>query len=219
MRPLVMRAASAVGHHHIAAAAAMAQLAELRARLGALLANRGPSLAATASVQGSPQATAALPAREPSQAAAQPRILARRGGPPSKPPEAITDPGPLEPAAAADWDAGRPADQGFDRVPAPTAPASPARLADDVREALRVAARALAALGEPDDVEGLRVHSACVFAPLPGLLTGCGFASCVHRPGLELRSTERLLWSGWLLCMWPCAHGRLCASRNRCVLA
>ncbi|KAK9822206.1 hypothetical protein WJX81_005370 [Elliptochloris bilobata] len=38
--------------------------------------------------------------------------------------------------------------------------------------ALLVSARALAALGEPDDVEGLRVHTARVFAPLPGLLTG-----------------------------------------------
>ena len=42
VRSLVMRAAPAVGHHHIAAAAAMAQLAELRARLGALLTDRGP---------------------------------------------------------------------------------------------------------------------------------------------------------------------------------
>ena len=80
----------------------------------------------------------------------------------------------MDSAADADWNVGRPADKGFNRVPAPPGPASPARLVDDVREALRVAARALAALGEPDDVEGLRVHSARVFAPLPGLLTGCG---------------------------------------------
>ena len=178
VRPLVMRAASAVGHHHIAAAAAMAQLAELRARLGALLGDRDPS-APTASAQGPPQATAAPHAQESSQAAAQPRILARRGGLPSKDPE-VSENRPLEFAADADWDAGRAANRGTERVPATPGPAPPARLADDVREALRVAARALAALGEPDDVEGLRVHSARVFAPLPGLLTGCGLLCKSH---------------------------------------
>lgn len=228
MRPLVMRAASAMGHHHVAAAAAMAQLVELRARLGALLADRGPSSAAMASAQGPPQATAGPPAQEVSHAAAQPRILARRGGPPSKDPGASTDPGSLEPAADADWDAGRVADKGFDRVPAPPGPALPARLADDVREALRVAARALAALGEPDDVEGLRVHSARVFAPLPGLLTGCGLACKSHSQVLtDHRTIERVLWSGLLrvICAWAygkiCAwaYGRLCASQYRCMLA
>ena len=174
-----MRAASAAGHHHIAAAAAAGQLADAGAQLGVLLADKamGPIAAKPKTLK--PPPPPQPPAQEPSQAAVLPRILARRVRPhPTK-----SKPGRGQvPTSDAGADSGPEAEPDGDPVNHKDAenpsrhggvPGSPERLTDDVREALLVSARALAALGEPDEVEGLRAFAARVFAPLPGLLTGC----------------------------------------------
>jgi len=164
-RPLLMRGAAAVGHHVAAAAAAMGQLADARSRLAALLAEQRP---ATPTPPAGPP-PAASPGPEPARGAPQPRILARRAGPAPDAPD--TD------AAASSAPDVRSQGSGANPDPASEAASAPERLADDVREALRAAAAALAALGEPDEIEGLRAHAARVFAPLAGLLTGRALGS------------------------------------------
>ncbi len=160
-----MRGAAAVGHHVAAAAAAMGQLADARSRLAALLAEQRP---ATPTPPAGPP-PAASPGPEPARGAPQPRILARRAGPAPDAPD--TD------AAASSAPDVRSQGSGANPDPASEAASAPERLADDVREALRAAAAALAALGEPDEIEGLRAHAARVFAPLAGLLTGRALGS------------------------------------------
>jgi len=176
-RPLLMRGAAAVGHHVAAAAAAMGQLADTRSRLAALLAEQRP---ATPTPPAGPP-PAAPPGPEPARGAPLPRILARRA------PDM-----PDADAAASSAPDGRPQGSGANPNPTPEAASAPERLADDVREALRAAAAALAALGEPDEIEGLRAHAARAFAPLAGLLTGRG-------PGRDaLQASPRR--AGWRAC-------------------
>jgi len=161
-RPLLMRGAAAVGHNVAAAAAAMGQLADVRGRLAALLAEQQP---ATPTPPAGPP-PAPPPGPEPARGAPLPRILARRA------PDM-----PDADAAAFSAPDGRSQGSGTNPNPASEAVSAPERLADDVREALRAAAAALAALGEPDEIEGLRAHAARVFAPLAGLLTGRALGS------------------------------------------
>ncbi len=181
-----MRGAAAVGHNVAAAAAAMGQLADVRGRLAALLAEQQP---ATPTPPAGPP-PAPPPGPEPARGAPLPRILARRA------PDM-----PDADAAAFSAPDGRSQGSGTNPNPASEAVSAPERLADDVREALRAAAAALAALGEPDEIEGLCAYAARVFAPLAGLLTRRGPGSAAlqasprraERPACACRGLHVLL--------------------------